>query len=103
MKSVKNLSVFVAEQNEKWSEKKVVFCSYRCILESEKLKCERKFCKRVKFFVHVWHFKAVFFSIFWQKGLVMIFFKFQAVYGSGLKVSGNLFEFYANSVVFHVF
>ena len=73
MKSVKNLSVFVAEQNEKWSEKKVVFCSYRCILESEKLKCERKFCKRVKFFVHVWHFKAVFFSIFWQKGLVMIF------------------------------
>ena len=33
-------SDFVAEQNEEWSEKRVVFCSYRCFLESEKLSCE---------------------------------------------------------------
>ena len=31
---------FVAEQKEEWSEKRVVFCSYRCFLESEKLRCE---------------------------------------------------------------
>ena len=27
-------SDFVAEQNEEWSEKRVVFCSFRCFLES---------------------------------------------------------------------
>ena len=26
-------SDFVAEQKEEWSEKRVVFCSYRCFLE----------------------------------------------------------------------
>ena len=60
-------SDFVAEQNEEWSKKRVVFCSYRCFLESEKLKCEKKFCKRAKFFVHVRHFKAFFFPIFLVK------------------------------------
>ena len=34
-------SDFVAEQNEEWSEKRAVFCSYRCFLESEKLRCEK--------------------------------------------------------------
>ena len=57
-------SDFVAEQNEEWSEKRVVFCSYCCFLERDKLRCEKKFCKRVKFFVHVRHFKAVFFPFF---------------------------------------
>ena len=33
----------------------------------------------------------------------MIFFYFLAGVGSGLKVSGNLYEFYANLDVFHVF
>ena len=56
----KNWSDFVAEQNEEWSEKRVVFCSYRCFLESEKLTCEKKFCKPAKFFVHMRNFKAVF-------------------------------------------
>ena len=60
-------SDFVAEQNEEWSEKRVVFCSYRCFLESEKLRCEKKFCKRVKFFVHVRHFEQFFFSVFLVK------------------------------------
>ena len=64
-------SDFVAEQNEEWSEKGVVF-SYRCFLESEKLRCEKKFCKRAKFFDHVRHFKAFFFHFFWSRGLVMI-------------------------------
>ena len=45
----------------------MVFCSYRCFLESENLRCEKKFCKRAKFFVHVRHFKAVFFSLFLVK------------------------------------
>ena len=58
----KNWSDFLAEQN-KSGVRRVVFCSYRCFLESEKLKCE-KFCKRAKFFVHVQHFKAVIFSFF---------------------------------------
>ena len=66
-------SDFGAEQNEEWSEKSVVFCSYCCFLESEKLRCAKKFCKRVKFYVHVRHFKAIF-SIFWLRGLVMFFF-----------------------------
>ena len=35
--------------------------------------CEKIFSKRANFFVHVRHFKAVFFS-FWLKGLVMILF-----------------------------
>ena len=69
-------SDFVAEQNEDWSEKRVVFCSYRCFLESEKLRCEKKFCKRLKFFVN---FNAVFFPFFWVRGLVMIFFNFRLV------------------------
>ena len=43
-------SDFVADQNEEWSEKRVVFCSYRCFLESEKLRCGKKFCKRANFF-----------------------------------------------------
>ena len=68
----KNWSNFVAEQNEEWSEKSG-FCLYRCFLESEKLRCERKICKRAKFFVHVRHFKAVF-SIFCLRGLVTILF-----------------------------
>ena len=42
--------------------KRVAFSSYRCFLESEKLRCEKKFCKRAKFFVHVGHFEAVFFK-----------------------------------------
>ena len=39
-------SDFVAEQNEEWSEKSVVFCLYRCFLESEKLSCEKKLSER---------------------------------------------------------
>ena len=35
-------SDFVAEQNEEWREKRVVFFSYRFFLESEKLSREKK-------------------------------------------------------------
>ena len=35
-------SDFVAGQNEECREKRVIFCSYRCFLESENLKCETK-------------------------------------------------------------
>ena len=34
-------SDFVAERNEEWREKRVVFCSYRCFLERKKLSCEK--------------------------------------------------------------
>ena len=57
--SEKISSDFVAEKNEEWSKKRVVFRSYRCFLESEKLS-EEKICKRAKIFVNVRHFKAVF-------------------------------------------
>ena len=50
----KNWNDFVAEQNEEWSESRVVFCSYRSFLESEKLRCEKNcksdfFCSRAPF------------------------------------------------------
>ena len=60
MTRVKIGSDFVAEQNEEWSEKRVIFCSYRCFLESEKLRRGKKISKRAKFFAHVRHFEAVF-------------------------------------------
>ena len=65
-------SDFLAEQNEERSEKSG-FCSYRCVLESEKLRCEKN-SKRAKFFVHVRHFIAGFFQFFWLRGFVMILF-----------------------------
>ena len=40
------------------------FCSYHCFLESAKLRCEKKFSKRAKFFVHLRHFKAAFLIFF---------------------------------------
>ena len=36
--------------------------------------CEKIFSKRAKFFVHVRHFKAFFFHLFWLRGLVMVLF-----------------------------
>ena len=51
-------SDFGAEQNEEWSEKRMVFCSYRCFLESEKLMCEKIFSKRAKFFCSRAAFKS---------------------------------------------
>ena len=63
MKRVKNFRVvWVLNESEEGSEKRAVFCSFRCFRESEKLRCEKKFCKRAKLCVHVRHFKAVFFS-----------------------------------------
>ena len=73
MKRVKKLVILVLNKSEKRS-KKSGFCSYRCFPESEKLRCEKKNSKRAKFFVHVRHFKAVFFSFFWLRGFVMILF-----------------------------
>ena len=57
-------SDFVAEQNEKLSEKRVVFCSYRCFSREREIEVWKKFCKRAKFFVHVRLLKAVFSQFF---------------------------------------
>ena len=62
MEHVKNFGVILLLNKMKSGAKRVVFCSYRCFLESEKLRCEKQFCKRAKFFVNKRHFKAVFFS-----------------------------------------
>ena len=60
-------SDFVAEQNEERSKRERGFFSYRFFLESEKLRSEKKICKRAKFFVHVRHFKAVSFPFLVKK------------------------------------
>ena len=62
MKRVKKFGVILLLNKMKIGTKRVIFCSYRCFLESEKLRCEKEFCKRAKFFVRVRHFKAVFFN-----------------------------------------
>ena len=67
-------SDFIAEQNEELSEKRVVFCLYRCFLESEKLRSEKKSVSERNFLVHVRHFKVGFFQFFCLRGLVMILF-----------------------------
>ena len=65
MKRVKNFRVvWVLNKSEEGSEKRVVFCSLRCFRESEKLSCEKHFCKREKFCVHVRLFKTVFLNSF---------------------------------------
>ena len=66
-------SDFVAEQNEEWSEKSGV-CSYRCFLESEKLRCEKNSVSERNFLFTCGILKQ-FFSIFWLRGLLMFFFK----------------------------
>ena len=60
MKHVKKLGVILLLNKMKSGAKRVVFCSYCCFLESEKLRCEKIFCKRAKSFVHVRLFKVVF-------------------------------------------
>ena len=44
-----------------------------------------------------------FFQFFWLRGFVKTFLNFRLCFGSGLKVSGNSKEFYANSEVSKVF
>ena len=51
------------------AEKRVVFCSYRCFLESEKLRREKNSVSEQKFVVR--HFEAVLFLL---RDLVMILF-----------------------------
>ena len=60
IKRVKKFGAILLLNKMKSGAKRVVFFSYRCFLESETLRCEKIFSKRVKFFVHVRHFKAVF-------------------------------------------
>ena len=73
MKRVKNFRVvWVLNKSEAGSEKSVVFCSFRCFRESEKLRCEKNFCKRAKFCVHVRLFKTVFCLFFWFRSFIMI-------------------------------
>ena len=61
---VKIWSDFVAEQNEEWSEKRVVFLFISLFSREREIEVSKKICKREKFFVHVRHFKAVFFRFF---------------------------------------
>ena len=61
-------SDFVADQNEEWSEKRVVFCSYRCFLESEKLRCGKNSVSE-RFFLFTC---GILKQVFWLRGLVMI-------------------------------
>ena len=73
MKRVKNFRVvWVLNKSEAGSEKSVVFCSFRCFRESEKLRCEKNFCKRAKFCVHVRLFKTVFCLFFRFRSFIMI-------------------------------
>ena len=51
-------------KSEERSEKRVVFCSYRCFLESEKLMCEKIFSERAKFFCSRAAFKSSFLQFF---------------------------------------
>ena len=65
-------SDFLDEQNQEWSEKRVVFYSHRCFLESEKLRCEKRIlCAR-----EIFCSRAAFYSSFLLRGLVMILFQF---------------------------
>ena len=92
----KNWSDFVAEQNEEWSEKRVVFCSYRCFLDSEKLRCEKKFCKRANFFCS----RAAFYSSFLVKRFwLWFFFNFRRV----LVVVWRFLEIYMNFMLIRWF
>ena len=55
----------VAERNDKWREKRVVFCSYRCFLESEKLRCDKKNSASERNFLFIHGIlKQFFFSFF---------------------------------------
>ena len=65
MKRVKKFGViWVLNKSEERSEKRVVFCSYRCFWESEKLMCEKIFSERAKFFCSRAAFKSSFFLQF---------------------------------------
>ena len=82
--------VWVLKKIEEGSEKRVVFCSLRCFRESEKLRCEKNFCKRAKFCVHVRLFKTVFsLFFFWFRSLIMILCDAEGCFNSGSYVSGH--------------
>ena len=73
-------SDFGAEQKWRAERKESGFCSYRCFWESEKLMCEKISSKRAKFFfVHVRHFKAVFFIYFGKEVWLWFWFNFRLV------------------------
>ena len=79
------------------------FCSYRCFLESKKLRCEKKIVSEGNYLFTCGILKQ-FFSLFLVKSFGYDFvFNFRLVFGSGLKFSGNSYEFAANSEVSHVF
>ena len=59
---------FVAEQNEEWSKKRVVFCSYCCFLESDKMRCEKIVQASVSF-LFTWSILKQFFKNFLVLGL----------------------------------
>ena len=114
MKRVKKFGViWLLNKSEERSEKRVVFCSYRCFWEREKLMCEKIFSERAKFFVHVRLLKAVFcnFSCLW--GLIMILYwiwarsernwRFHVVNWSFMQIWRFLISFADFSTKFNVF
>ena len=91
-------SDFVAEQNEEWSEKRVVFRSYRCFLYSEKLRCE-KILSEQNFLFMCGILKQFFFSFFLVKrfGYDFVILGWFWQWFEGFE---NSFRFYANAEVF---
>ena len=66
-------SDFGAEQ--KWkAERKEWFLFISLFSREREIEVWKKYSNRAKFFVHVRHFKAVFFKFFWLRGFDMILF-----------------------------
>ena len=115
MKRVKKFVViWLLNKSEERSEKRVVFCSYRCFWESENLMCEKIFSERAKFFfVHVRLLKAVFCNFSCLSGLIMILdwiwarsdrnWRFQVVNLSFMQIWRFLISFAVFSTKFNVF
>ena len=115
MKRVKKFGViWLLNKSKERSEKRVVFCSYRCFWESEKLMCEKIFSERAKFFCSRAAFKSSFFcnfSCLW--GLIMILYwiwvrsdrnwRFQVVKLSFMQIWRFLISFAEFSTKFKVF
>ena len=57
-------SDFVAEQNEEWSKKRVVFLFISLFSREREIEVKKKFCKRAKFFCSRAAFKSSFFATF---------------------------------------
>ena len=74
MKHVKKFGVILLLNKTKSGAKRVVFCSYSCFLESEKLRCEKNSVSERNFLFTCGILKQFFSQFFCLRGLVMICF-----------------------------